>query len=63
MLPNLCISARPHQSTKMALEMAASYIKVACPIPVAAMGKCKQINNSNLQYGSDIILLIIHERN
>jgi len=29
-------------------------------IPVAAMGKCKQINN--LQYVSDIISIIIHER-
>ena len=31
--------------------------------PVAAMGKCKQINNSNLQYVSDVISLIIHEKN
>jgi len=27
------------------------------------MGKCKQINNSNLPYVSDIISLIIHKRN
>jgi len=32
-------------------------------IPVAAMGKCKQINNSNLLYVSDVISLTIHERN
>jgi len=31
-------------------------------IPVAAMGKCKQINNSNSPYVSDVILLIIHEK-
>jgi len=29
---------------------------------VAAMGKCKQINNSNLPYMSDVISLIIDER-
>ena len=32
-------------------------------ILIAAMGKCKQINNSNLQYVSDVISLIIPERN
>jgi len=32
-------------------------------IPVAAMGKCKQINNSNSPYVSDVISLIIHEKN
>jgi len=32
-------------------------------IPFAAMGKCKQINNSKLSYVSDVISLIIHERN
>ena len=32
-------------------------------IPVAAMGKCKQINNSNIPYVSNVISLIIHERN
>jgi len=26
------------------------------------MGKCKQINNSNSPYVSDVILLIIHEK-
>jgi len=31
-------------------------------IPVAAIGKCKQINNSNLLYVSDVISLIIHEK-
>jgi len=36
------------------------HIKVTCPPSVAAMGKCKQINNS--PYVSDISL-IIHERN
>jgi len=32
-------------------------------IPVTAMGKCEQDNSSSLQYRSDILLLIIHERN
>jgi len=45
----------------MALERATSHIKVT--LLVAAMGKCKQINNSNLLYMSDITSLIIHERN
>jgi len=31
-------------------------------IPVATMGKCKQIKNPNLQYVSDVISLIIHEK-
>ena len=32
-------------------------------IQVAAMGKYKQINNSDLRYVNDVISLIIHERN
>ena len=32
-------------------------------ILVATMEKCKQINNSNSPYVSEIISLIIHERN
>ena len=31
-------------------------------IPVAAMGKCKQINNSNSLCVSDVISLIIHKK-
>jgi len=45
-------TARPHQRTTRPLERAGSHIKVTPSlfIPVAAMGKCKQINNSNLPY-------------
>ena len=57
---------QPHQSTARPLERAPNHIKVTRPsssfIPVAAMGECKQINNSNLLYVSDVISLIIHER-
>jgi len=38
------------------LERAASHIKVTRPPSVAAMGKCTQINNSNLWYVSDVII-------
>ena len=47
----------------MALERAASHIKASLFIPVAAMGKCKQINNSNIRYVGEVISLIIHEKN
>ena len=44
---------------EMALERAAGHIKLTCPPclfhAVAAMGKCRQINNSNLRYLSDVI--------
>ena len=47
----------------MALERAASHIKVTRPpCLVATTGKCK-VNNSNLRYVSDIISLIIHIHN
>jgi len=49
----------------MALERASSHIKVtpSLLIPVAAMGKCKQINNTTLFTVRDVILLIIDEIN
>ena len=59
-------TTRPHQSTARPLERAASHIKGTrppCFILVAAMGKRKQINNSNSPYVSDVISLYIHERN
>ena len=46
----------------MVLVRVTSHIKVThppCFILVAIMGKCKQINNSNLQYMSDIIHQIV----
>ena len=51
-------TARPHQSTARPLERAASHIKVTRPpcLFVAAMRKCKQINNSNSPYVSDVII-------
>ena len=45
--------------------MAAGANQSAMPslfIPVAAMGKCKQINNSNSLCVSDVISLIIHKK-
>ena len=50
--------ARPHQSIKKALESDTPSLF----IPVAAMEKRKQINNSILQYVSDVISSLIHER-
>jgi len=55
-------TVQPHQA--QILERAANHIKVICPslfIVVATMGKCKEVNNSNLLYVSDVISLIIHE--
>ena len=48
----------------MALERVTSHIKKpSLFILVAGIGKCKQINNSNLGHVSDIISLSIYERN
>ena len=51
-------TAQPHQSTARPLERAPNHIQVTRPsslfIPVAVIGKCKQINNSNLLYVSDV---------
>jgi len=54
--------AQPHQSTTRPLERAASTSKWYALL-VYSMGKCKQINNSNLPYVSDVISLMICERN
>jgi len=54
-------TARPHQSIEKALERVASHIKASLFILVAAMGKCKQINNSNLRYVSDVISLFMRK--
>ena len=58
-------SAQPHESAARPLQRAAGHIKGTCPllIPVAAMGKCKQVNEfQSHQYGHPTSL-IIHERN
>jgi len=49
----------------MTLDRAASQIKVTHSLIDSSCchGECKQINNSNQQRESDIILLIIHEQN
>ena len=56
-------TVQPHQSTARPLERVPNHIKVTRPsslfIPVAAMGECKQIDNSNLLYVRDVISLII----
>ena len=55
-------TAWPHQSTARPLERASSHHQSDTPslfIPVATMGKCKQINNSNSLY----VTSSIKERN
>jgi len=66
--PALQVLQQPHKHSH-GLELAVyieHYIKVTrppCLFQLPPWGKCKQLNNSNLPYVSDIILLNIHERN